>query len=56
MKVNRYVTTSSIAMPMMISGSTKVMSIMKFAPVASRPRQRSRPIAKDTPSGTVWHR
>jgi hypothetical protein len=53
MNLNRYSTTYSAVTPRMISGTTNDISIRKFAPLAGRPRQRSRPIAKATPRGTA---
>ena len=37
----------------MISGTTNENSMMKLAPAAGRPRQRSIPIANAVPSGTA---
>jgi hypothetical protein len=39
--------------PRMISGTTNENSMVKFAPAAGRPRQRSIPRANSVPSGTA---
>ncbi len=51
--VATWVMTNSSATAISVSGSTKLSSIVKLAPDGSRPRHRSMPSAKATPSGTV---
>src|SRR4029453_17877154 len=51
--LSRLVNRNSRATASRISGSTNDSSIWKLNPAASRPRQRSRPMAKATPRGTA---